>query len=529
MNRHQIAAILLTILLPGCDKPDNGDGSGTDSNNGQIEGNVTVTVTPERSKNLRNPLCGWMLYSGLGNGLSETFWEDYDALQSSEGKVKVSDYANILLIRAVWSQLNPEEGVYVWQESCNTKPAQRFRYLVNGAKERGMKLAFGFSVDSRDKHENSTPDWVRLKPGIKGFSSTTGSVQVWSPYPDCPVFQECYEKFIKDFAAEMDNHEVVDVIEGVGLGKWGEYHSCLYSTGNMQPREPVFDWACDLFMKYFKEVPVHMNYHRWIGTGTEWNGSSYDHDSERLVNKAISKGFILGSGAFGMKTYYSTWEKNFVASHRYEVPVTCEGGWVKSSHGNSIKNDGYADYAAVRRGEFDDARHACANTMDLRYNSNVSVGETYSWFNDAFDLVKQFIADGAYRLYPDRLSLPETASVGEEVTITHRWSNLGYAYCPTNINAWKDIYKVAFALLDPQTDEPVALYIDENAHPHDWIKSRPVSYTFKTRLTGLRPGSYTWAVGIIDVKCDNKIGIQISAKKNIAENGWLKLCDITVQ
>lgn len=523
MNRHLIAAILLTVLLPGCDKPDNGDGSGTVTGGVQIEGNVTVTVTPERSKNLRNPLNGWMLYSGIGDGLSATFWEDYDDFQSSEGKVKVSDYANILLIRGVWSQLNPEEGVYVWQESCNTKPAQRFRYLVNGARERGMKLAFGFSVDSRDKHENSTPDWVRLKPGIKGFSSTTGSVQVWSPYPDCPVFQECYEKFIRDFAAEMNNHEVVDVIEGVGLGKWGEYHSCMYSTGNMKPREEVFDWVCDLFMKYFTEVPVHMNYHRWIGTGTEWGGEDkYDPDSERLINKAISKGFILGSGAFGMYPYYSTWEKNFVASHRYEVPVTCEGGWVAAQHGSK-------DYAAIRRDEFDDARHACANTMDLRYNSNISIGETYSWFNNAFDLVKQFIADGAYRLYPDRLSLPETASVGEEVTITHRWSNLGYAYCPTNINSWKDIYKVAFALLDPQTEEPVALYIDENAHPHEWIKSRPVSYTFKTSLTGLQPGKYTWAVGIIDVKCNNKIGIQISAKRNIAENGWLKLCDITVQ
>ena len=529
MSRYNLTILLLSAIVLGACSKDGTDGVDKEDNPSQDESAVVVNVVPDRSANLRNPLCGWMLYSGLGDGLSDSFWEDYDDFQSSEGKVKVSDYANILLIRAVWSQLNPEEGVYVWQETCNTKSAQRFRYLVNGAKERGMKLAFGFSVDSRDKHENSTPDWVRLKPGIKGFSTTTGSVQVWSPYPDCPVFQACYEQFVKDFAAQMNDHEVVDVIEGVGLGKWGEYHSCMYSTGDMSPREPVFDWVCDLFMKYFTEVPVHMNYHRWIGTGKEWDGSNYDPDSERLINKAISKGFILGSGAFGMHTYYSTWEKNFVASHRYEVPVTCEGGWVKSSHGSSIKNDGYADYAAVRRGEFDDARHACANTMDLRYNSNLSVGETHSWFNDAFDLVKQFIADGAYRLYPDRLVLPETASVGDEVTISHRWSNLGYAYCPTNINAWKNIYKVAFALLDPQTEESVAIYVDEDAHPHEWIKGRPVSYTFKTVLSDIRSGKYTWAVGIIDIECDNKIGIRISAKNNVAESGWLKLCDIKVQ
>lgn len=523
-----ITFLLMSSLVLGACSKDNGDsGDGGDKTDG-IPGNKTVSVTPERSMNLRNPLNGWMLYCGLGDGLSDRFWEEYDHMMSSEGEVKVADYANILLIRSVWSQLNPEEGVYVWQETCNTKPAQRFRYLVEGARERGMKIAFGFSVDSRDKHENSTPDYVRKTPGIKGFNSTTGSAEVWSPYPDCPVFQACYERFIKDLAAEMNNHEVVDIIEGVGLGKWGEYHSCRYSTGDMTPREAVFDWVCDLFMKYFTEVPVHMNYHRWIGTTTEWDGSRFDPDSERLLNKAVMKGFVLGSGAFGMHTYYSTWEKNFVASHRYKVPVTCEGGWVKSSHGNSIKNDGYEDYAQVRQGEFDDARHACANTMDLRYNSNITVGEAYSWFNDAFDLVKQFISEGAYRLYPDRLTLPETAQVGSEVTIEHRWVNLGYAYCPTNIRAWKDIYKVAFALLDPQTDEPVAMYIDENAHPHEWIKGKPVKNTFKTEINDVQPGEYVWAVGIIDVKCNNKIGIHISAKRNVASNGWLKLSNVQI-
>ena len=116
----------------------------------------------------------------------------------------------------------------------------------------------------------------------------------------------------------------------------------------------------------------------------------------------------------------------------------------------------------------------------------------------------------------------------EEVTITHRWSNLGYAYCPTNINAWKNIYKVAFALLDPQTEEPVAIYVDEDAHPHEWIKGKPVKNTFKTEINDVQPGEYVWAVGIIDVKCNNKIGIHISAKRNVASNGWLKLFNVQI-
>lgn len=30
-----------------------------------------------------------------------------------------------------------------------------------------------------------------------------------------------------------------------------------------------------------------------------------------------------------MKTYYSTWERNFIAKWKYLVPVVMEGGWVK--------------------------------------------------------------------------------------------------------------------------------------------------------------------------------------------------------
>ncbi len=68
-----------------------------------------------------------------------------------------------------------------------------------------------------------------------------------------------------------------------------------------------------------------------------------------------------------------------------------EGGWVKNSHGNSIQGDGYANYAEVRQGEFDEAKIACVNMMDLRYNSDLYNGETYSWFNEAFHLLNSLV------------------------------------------------------------------------------------------------------------------------------------------
>ena len=496
----------------------------------EIPGNTTVVVKPEREKMLRNPLNGWVIYSGLGDGLSDTFWNDYDNLKSSVGTVKVSDYAGTLFIRGAWSDFNPEEGKYVWDGTLNTKPAQRFRILVEGAKKRNLKLAFSFVVDSQDKHYNFTPNYVKDALGITGYTTTTGSVQVWSPYPDNKVFQQYYEKFIKALAQEYNDPDRVQFISGTGIGKWGESHTVRYSTEDNGPREEVFDWVTSLYANAFTKIPVIINYHRCIFSRDAWYDTGDDKlaQAEKLLNGAIDKGFSLRHDAYGMKSYYKTWERNFIERRKYKRPVIGEGGWVFSSHGNSIKNDGYATYADVRRGEFSDAQQARANMLDFRYSKDMVTGETASWFNDAYDLVERFIQEGGYRLYPDRLSMPGSVKNGTTTSISYRWNNLGWGYCPTNIPQWNQKYKVAFALLDKNSLSPAYIFVDEVPELSDWTKDRPRSYTFNPTISNVPTGSYTWAIGLVDTTKDNEIGIQIAAKENITPEGWLKLSDVTI-
>ena len=56
---------------------------------------------------------------------------------------------------------NPEEGKYAWNSDCDTPSAKRLKMLIEGAKQRNMKLAFTFVVDSRDKHYNFTPNFCK--------------------------------------------------------------------------------------------------------------------------------------------------------------------------------------------------------------------------------------------------------------------------------------------------------------------------------------------------------------------------------
>ncbi len=541
--RIRIPFIVLSVVLTvvSCSKSGTDGPDKKDTDNSKVY--EEVTFNSDRKTIRKNPLCGWVMYAPLVDD-PDKLWKTYDSFHSSAGEIKVSDYATVLYIRGPWSDFEPEEGVYIWDKGVNTPKAQSLRKLTEGAAERGMKLAFTLTTDSRDKHQFCTPEYVRNKiiekygsDTVGGFWTKTGSMDVWSPYPDNPVFQECYERFIKAMAKEYNDPSRVEFISGLGMGKWGEYHTCVYSTGDETPREAVFDWVTDLYVNAFDRIPVFTNYHKNVGS-TKGSGSK-DPLSAVLLNRAIEKGFSMRHDAFGMKADYGygTWERNFIANWRFKVPVLGEGGWVQGQH--DFSSD-YPDVRSLREGEFAEMQGAYVNMMDLRYSENIEKGETYSWFNDAFDLVRQFSEEGCYKVLPDKVTFPVKIVNGKTYTLRHRWVNVGHAYCPTNIKQYKDRFAVAFAILDRNTGKVVktaggyALYYDDNAHLHDLTGGR-LSYEMSFSPEGIPAGDYDFAVGVVDKYLSNeksgdfKIGIYLSAAGEYTDGGWLKIKQISVQ
>lgn len=49
---------------------------------------------------------------------------------------KAADYSNILYIRMLWKDLEPEEGKYAWIYN------ERYKWYIQKAKDKGLKLAF---------------------------------------------------------------------------------------------------------------------------------------------------------------------------------------------------------------------------------------------------------------------------------------------------------------------------------------------------------------------------------------------------
>lgn len=507
----------LSACSGGNNNGDEGNGSGE-----LPAGNVTVKITPDKKTVLRNPLNGWVIY--MGRGWDENFWttEGYDNVSVPElaEPVKVSDYASTCYIRTSWSSLEPEEGKYIWKD-----PTARLTRLLKSVLDRGMRLSFRIVVDGRDQGLN-TPQYV-FDAGAHwykdpGPTNEATALARKSPFPDDKIFQEKYTKFIEALAQEFNDPDKVDFIDAYGLGKWGEAHTMIYEDHSK--KKQVFEWITDLYSRCFTKVPLVINYHRLIGAENTSGWGALDPETEGLLESAINKGYSLRHDAFGMNGYYQDWEKQFAARWNYKRPIIMEGGWIVSQHRYWLDPMGYREGHPedVRQGEFDASAEARVNMMDFRAGS-----ETMSWFK-CFGLVQRFVTEGGYRLYPDMVSLPKDVKSGEKITIVHRWNNMGWGYCPTNIPQWNQRYKVAFALLDDK-NEVKKVFVDTQTDLSTWLKNKPTTYNFDLTLKGVSVGAYKWAVGLVDTTKDNTIGLRMAVKNNLLDSGWVKLMDITVK
>ncbi|MDT3402057.1 DUF4832 domain-containing protein [Mucilaginibacter terrae] len=486
-----------------------------------IAGNMVLMPAYNSTAILRNPMNGWVLYAG-GNS-DQTYWDKTYTVPGVANPVKAIDYASACYIRTSWAKLNPADGVYAWRD-----PNSTLGNLIKGAATRGLPIAFRIVVDGRDQGLN-TPQFV-FDAGAQYYLENASFPLRRTPYPQDPVFKQYYTKFIAALASDFNDPKKTAFIDAYGLGKWGEAHNTIYedpATSNGSNTETlkaqVLDWITTLYTQQFTKVPLVINYHRLVGHPASWGAPNAN--TTALLESAINKGYSLRQDAFGMTDYYQSWERAFAATWKHKRPIIMEGGWITTgTHRYWIDPSGnYREGHPedVRLGEFNASQVAAVNMMDFR------VGEAASWFQTSFPLVQRFITEGGYRLYPDEVSLPETVTAGATASLSHRWVNMGWGYCPNNIPQWNYKYKVAFAILDG-SNVVKKLFIDNNSDPSKWIKGAPTTYNLTTTSVDLAPGTYTWAIAIIDKTDANKPGISLAVTGDVS-NGWLKLGSLQVQ
>ena len=550
VNKFLLMPLLAMTLAVSCGEKSGPDEGDVDS--AVPTGNVEIKPARDLHSVLKNPMTGWVMY--VSSTADPSYFDTEFTVSAAGETVKVRDYASCFYVRAGWKKFNPEPDKYFWQI-----PDDPLNKLYQRAQELGMPMAFRVVVDGRDQGEN-TPQFV-FDDGAEYWLEN-------DKYPDRKVpnvmdktWRKWYEKFIEAFAAEFNDPAKLAFIDAYGLGKWGEGHNVCYegiepirwnddgsvaeyagivTDNTAEYKENTMEWITSLYSRCFTKVPLVINYHRQIGHPRS-SGAQAQSDSEHLLEIAIRNGYSLRSDAIGMTNNdwgYNDWERTFVskwncagADPENRRPVLMEGGYIVSSHSywNDPKGYRQGHPEDVRQGEFDESRGARVNTMDFRVGD-----ETKSWFEDAFSLVEQFVQEGGYRLYPDLVTVPEKAAMGSDIKVTSRWRNAGWGYCPVNIPQWNQKYKVAYALLDMQTEKPVYQFVDENTDLSTWLSSAPTSYTFDISMKGVAIGGYFWAVGLVDTSLQEQeglhpIGIQVAVSKDsLTDDGWVKLTNVTV-
>lgn len=518
-NKMMIFSVLIACL---CSTTLNACSNDDDPNPGGDYPGILVKPKYNRSTPLRNPLNGWVMYAARDQ--TEAYWDAEYYVPDLGKKVKAIDYASACYIRTSWASLNPSDGVYVWND-----PDSRLGNLIRGAEKRGLPIAFRIVVDGRDQGLN-TPQFV-FDAGAKYYLENSNYPTRITPLPQDPVFQQYYTKFIEALAQEFNDPARCAFIDAYGLGKWGEAHNVIYEDPNTSTgadteklKEEVFEWVTDLYSRCFTKVPLVINYHRLVGHPESWG--AVNENTDKLLTRAINKGYSLRQDAFGMNDYYQSWEKQFAKTWNYKRPIIMEGGWITGgTHRYWIDPSGkYREGHPedVRQGEFEASAEAHVNMMDFRAGY-----ETETWFTLCFGLVQRFVSEGGYRLYPDRIYLPDQIGQGAKATIHHRWRNRGWGYFPNNIPQWNYKYKVAFALLGAG-DEVKKVFVDTECEPSEWLKDTPASYVFEPTVD-LPAGDYTWAVAIVDTEAGDRPAIQLAVNDEKTTDGWVKLLDIQVK
>lgn len=503
-------------LLSSCNK-EGGKGSGDNYP-------ATSLYKPSfnRTKVLRNPLSGWVMYLGANSDVS---YLDTEYNVSSLGKsVKIRDYASCCYIRTGWSVFNPSDGVYAWRD-----PSSNLYKLIHAAWDNGMTVAFRVVVDGRDQRAN-TPQFV-FDAGAKYLIDNATYPDRKTPLPQDPVFQQYYEKFVSALAEDFNDPSKCAFIDGYGLGKWGEGHTVAYSEkgcavvdANTQTlKESVMDWITKLYASKFTTIPLIMTYHRSLGHPTTLYSADWNL-SEKALKIALDNGYSLRSDAFGMNEYYGSWEKGITDLWHFKRPILMEGGWIVSQHRYWLDPAGYREGHPedVRKGEYEASGNAHVNMMDFRTGA-----ETKSWFEDAYEYVQKFVSEGGYRIYPDQVYLPSEFACGTKVKLTSRWRNVGWGYLPNNIPQWNYKYKVAFALLDSD-GKPVETYVCTDAEPSAWTDSKAFSYDLVCTVSA-PAGKYNWGIAIVDTSRDCTPGVQLALNDSTSASGWTILSGVTVR
>lgn len=481
---HKLIYLLIPFIsiLSSCHKENTNDIQGDiNPENNKIQ----ILFEVDKETNLKNPYMGWSLYSEGTYGIERA--ESYWTSQDEAGK----RYAGVYYLRWPWSYLESEEGKYAWDYDEN------FKSLIQGALDRGLRLAFRIFVDSRDCEDEAVPEYV-FKEG-NYFTEYNKR----APYPNDRYFLEKYTKFIEALGKKFNDPSIVDYIDCAGIGKWGEEHTFKLEKDGVS-RYEMYQTISNAYAKAFDKVINVINF------------TEREPKEENLLMNELE--FSPRRDGYVSKYFPVSQQESFVSHFPSKILIAEACYWGGSYNIWEQENGKWKSWKDYYTELVDLALDTHANYLDMRTPT-----ETSRLLQTNRDDVKRFISKGGYRIYPKRI----TANIHDnKISIEHTWQNVGVGVLPNNNKNLRFKYKVAFALFNDK-DELVQQWNSEKVEVSELVGNKTIKGEETFDLDSHPEGTYKIGVGIINTLPNDSKDIKLAIKRpKIIKNEWVYIGDV---
>ena len=221
----------------------------------QDEGWFTIEATTPARGPVRNPGLGLVGYTWEENG---------PALAAREGRQKLEDavealarlpFVDLLYVRCDWRDVQSRPG--------RLDLAPVWALTRDAARRHGLRFAFRVQLSNPEFQPQrlALPDFVRDRVPLVTLKRQRPGPKRIEPRYDDPEFQRAFHELNGLLAAEFDGDPLVEFMDLMMYGFWGEGHTSDWASPFPDPRtaERAFVDMTRLQMDAWKRVPLAVN------------------------------------------------------------------------------------------------------------------------------------------------------------------------------------------------------------------------------------------------------------------------------
>ena len=223
----------------------------------QDEGWRTALFTTPSEKPIRNPGTGLVGYTWEENGPSLAVRAGTKTLDQQVEELAGLPLVDVLYIRCDWRNVQSRPG------RLDLDPV--WKLTLDAAKRHGLRAAFRIQLSNPEfePQQIALPDFLRSRvPLVKiGSLARRGNKEYVEPRYDHPTFRKAFSELNQLLAAEFDGHPLVEWIDIMQYGFWGEGH-----TSNLPNPFPDYPTAERTFVEMtaeqlesWKKTPLAVN------------------------------------------------------------------------------------------------------------------------------------------------------------------------------------------------------------------------------------------------------------------------------